>query len=223
MRPLLRSRRPALDLAPGTAPVPGAALPPAPGAAPARSGTRALCAALLALAAAAACTDDRLRPLEDGPYAPAGVARGAEAVDGLTVGHRLMAAGEYDLALQEYLRAAGEQGLTADVLSALGSANLRLGRLGQAERLLRRATREDETFAAAWNNLGVVLMETGETGEAARVFRTAFALDSGESAEIRQNLRTALARLENPAYSDRQNRYELVRRGAGEYRILSTP
>ena len=183
----------------------------------------ALPAALAALLATAGCTDDRLSPLPDGPYAPAGVARGAEAVDGLTVGHRLMAAGEYDLALQEYLRAAGEQGLTADVLSALGSANLRLGRLGQAERLLRRAIREDETFAAAWNNLGVVLMETGETGEAARVFRTAFALDSGESAEIRQNLRTALARLENPAYSEGQNRYELVRRGAGEYRILSTP
>lgn len=203
-------------------PVPAAGAP-AGSVLPPGAAVAALPAALAAALALAGCTDDRLTPLTEGPYAPGGVARGAEAVDGLTVGHRLMAAGEYDLALQEYLRAAGEQGLTADVLSALGSANLRLGRLGQAERLLRRAIREDETFAAAWNNLGVVLMETGETGEAARVFRTAFALDSGESAEIRQNLRTALALLENPAYTDAQNRYELVRRGAGEYRILSTP
>ncbi|MEE4119529.1 MAG: tetratricopeptide repeat protein [Paracoccaceae bacterium] len=171
---------------------------------------------------AAGCSDGRLAPLEGGS-AP-GVDRRADAVDGLTVGHRLMEAGEYELALQEYYRAGAETGLTADVLSALGSANLRLGRLGQAERLLRRAIEQDETDAAAWNNLGVVLMETGETGEAARVFRTAFALDSGQSAEIRENLRTALARLENPAdTAEKRERYKLVRRGGGTYRILSAP
>jgi tetratricopeptide (TPR) repeat protein len=180
----------------------------------------------LALAAglAGGCSGGRLSPLEEEAAAPPGFDARAEAVDGLTVGHRLMEAGQYELALSAYLRGAAEQGLTADVLSALGSANLRLGRLGQAERLLRRAIDEDETFAAAWNNLGVVLMETGETGEAARVFRTAFALDSGQSAEIRENLKTALARLENPAYTAEQpERYELVRRGSGTYRILSTP
>ncbi len=51
----------------------------------------------------------------------------------LLVGHRLMEAGEFELALKAYLRAAGEQGVNVDVLSALGSANLQLGRLGQAE------------------------------------------------------------------------------------------
>jgi len=178
----------------------------------------------LALAAAlvAGCSDGRLQPLE-GAAAP-GVDPRGESVDGLTVGHRLMEGGEYELALREYYRAAGEQGLTADVLSALGSANLRLGRLGQAERMLRRAIEADEEFAPAWNNLGVVLMEKGDTGEAARVFRTAFALDSGQSAEIRENLKTALARLQNPADTAEQSqRYELVRRGAGTYRILSKP
>ena len=179
-------------------------------------------ALMVSAALAAGCSDGRLAPLEGG--AAPGVDLRGGAVDGLTVGHRLMEAGEYELALQEYYRAAGEQGLTADVLSAVGSANLRLGRLGQAERMLRRAIEEDETFAAAWNNLGVVLMETGENGEAARVFRTAFALDSGQSAEIRENLRTALARLENPAdTAEKPQRYELVRRGGGTYRILSTP
>ncbi len=173
----------------------------------------------------AACSDDRLTPINSGPDAPRGVTRGAEStVDGLTVGHRLMAAGEYELAQRAYLRAAGEQGLTADVLSALGSVNLRMGRLGQAEDLLRRAIEEDETFAAAWNNLGVVLMEQGKVGEAARVFKAAFALDSGESAEIRENLRAALAQLENPAYTSEQNTtHDLVNAGSGQYRILSTP
>ena len=46
----------------------------------------------------------------------------------MTVGHRLMAAGEPELALKAYLRGAGEVGINADVLSSIGSANLALGR-----------------------------------------------------------------------------------------------
>ena len=42
----------------------------------------------------------------------------------MTVGHRLMEAGEPELALKAYLRGAGETGINADVLSAIGSANL---------------------------------------------------------------------------------------------------
>lgn len=148
-----------------------------------------------------------------------------EDPDGLIVGHRLMAAGEYELALTAYLRAGGEQGLTPDVLSALGSANLKLGRLGQAEELLRRATKADEEFAPAWNNLGVVLMETGRTGEAARVFKIAFALDSGNSAEIRKNLKLAMDRMSIPGYGSEQEEYnfDLVRRGSGKYLLLEAP
>ena len=158
------------------------------------------------------------------PFAPTGMNADQQSIDGLLVGHRLMEAGEYELALKSYLRAAGQQGLTADVLSALGSVNLKLGRLGQAEKLLRRAVKEDEKFAAAWNNLGVVLMEQGNYGEAERVFRIAFGLDSGESADIRENLRLALELLENPTYSEPDyNNFALVRRGTGEYQLLSTP
>ena len=112
--------------------------------------------------------------------------------------------------------------ITVDVLSAIGSANLKLGRLGQAEEVLRRAIEEDKGFVPAWNNLGVVLMEKGAFGEAERVFRTAFALDNGESDAIRQNLNTALAKLENPAYDAENNTsFALVRRGRGEYRLLT--
>lgn len=164
-----------------------------------------------------------LKPLSDtGIYAPAGVDSSASSVDGLLVGHRLMAAGEYELALRAYYRAAGHQGMNVDTMSAIGSAKLRLGRLGQAESDLRKAIDLDDTFVPAWNNLGVVLMETGKYGEAERVFRTAFALDSGRSAEIRENLRMALAKLENPAYiSDNESEFALVRRGTGEYLILA--
>lgn len=176
----------------------------------------------IALAGLAACEPGGpLQNAPDSPFAPQGVAAG-DYVDGLTVGHRLMEAGEFELALQAYYRAVSEQGVNVDVLSAIGSANLQLGRLGQAEQILRRATEVDETFPPAWNNLGVVLMERGNYGEASRVFRLAFALDSGRSAEIRENLRLALAKLDNPTYSAPKEDFRLVRRGPGVYRILGT-
>ena len=157
----------------------------------------------------------------DSPFAP-GTARG-EDVDGLTVGHRLMAAGEYELALRAYYRAAAEQGATVDVLSAIGSADLKLGRLNQAEMVLRDAIRKDERFVPAWNNLGVVLMDQGKYAEASRVFRTAYALDNGSSELIRDNLRLALAKM-NATEQDTplpDSTFKLVRRGAGEYRLLT--
>jgi len=158
------------------------------------------------------------------PFAPAGVARGEQSVDGLIVGHRLMAAGEYELALKAYYRAAADHGASVDVLSAVGSADLKLGRLGQAEQMLRRAIEVDETFVPAWNNLGVVLMEKGDAAQASRVFQNAFALDSGQSDAIRENLRLALAKMQQPTYDKpNNNEFELVRRGQGQYLLLTTP
>lgn len=178
-------------------------------------------AALVGLLAACQSTGGFLASRKASPYAP-GVAASGDEVDGLIVGHRLMAAGEYDLALKAYYRAASEQGATVDVLSAIGSADLKLGRLGQAERILRQATKVDETFVPAWNNLGVVLMEEGQVAEASLIFKTAFALDSGRSDEIRENLRLALAKLENPAYDvPAESNFSLVRRGNGQYLLLS--
>lgn len=181
--------------------------------------------AVTAAALLAGCADPVSRRVAAGdPFAPSGRPAAGEAVDGLTVGHRLMDAGEHELALDAFYRAAGERGLDADVLSALGSANLRLGRLGQAERLLRRAVQEDAAFAAAWNNLGVVLMEKGETAEAREVFRRAFGLDNGASPLIRENLRLALAKTENPAYdAPNKEAFALVRRGPGDYRLTASP
>lgn len=179
--------------------------------------------AVTALTILAACdTGGLANAPELSGLTPPGVDAGGSSVDGLIVGHRLMAVGEYELALKSYYRAAAKQGMTVDTLSAIGSANLRLGRIGQAEEILRRATKLDESFVPAWNNLGVALMERGKYGEAERIFRHAFALDSGQSADIRDNLRLALAKLENPSYiSDQEDNFVLVRRGTGEYSILA--
>ncbi len=156
-----------------------------------------------------------------GPYAPDAMPRRGESVDGLIVGHRLMAAGEYELALNAYTRSALDHGITVDVLSAIGSANLKLGRLGQAEQYLRQATDKDAAFAPAWNNLGVVLMETGQTAEAARVFRIAYGVDGGKSASIKENLTLALAKLDDLAYDAADDAtFDLIRRGQGDYLLL---
>lgn len=155
---------------------------------------------------------------------PYGVDPREEGVDGLIVGHRLMEAGEYELALKSYLRAAGEQGFTVDVLSALGSANLHLGRLNQAEDLLRKAAKEDRNFVPALNNLGVVLMERGQYGEARVLFQQAFAADSGQTDSIRENLKHAIAKSQDAVYVQPEEtpRFTLVRRGYSTYELLST-
>jgi Flp pilus assembly protein TadD len=95
--------------------------------------------------------------------------------------------------------------------------------LGQAERWLRRAVEEDPTFPPAWNNLGVVLMERDQIGEASEAFRRAFAADNGNSDEIRDNLRLALAKLDDPSDTqDQENQnFSLIRRGVGDFLLLS--
>lgn len=135
-----------------------------------------------------------------------------------------MAAGEYDLALREYHRGAVTHGANVDVLSAIGSANLRLGRLNQAEQDLRRALEKDETFVPAHNNLGVTLAEQGRWGEAQLHFRNAFIFDKGRSGEIRENLRLAIEKTEKTGYGDAEaHQLLLMRRGTGRFLLLPTP
>lgn len=169
--------------------------------------------------------DDGTALLGPGPDQVSG-RRGSvsEAVDGLVVGHRLMAAGEYDLALRAYYRASAQDGINVDILSAIGSANLRLGRIQQAEQVLRRALEQDETFVPAHNNLGVALGEQGKWGEAGLHFRNAFAFDGGRSSEIRDNLRLAIEKTAETGYGDQEaHRLSLVRRGQGRFLLLETP
>ncbi len=158
-------------------------------------------------------------PYTDSPFAP-GVARNEQAVDGLLVGNRLLDAREFELAIDAFSRAALVHGMTADVLAGLGAANLGLGRLHTAERLLRDAVDKDETSPEIWNNLGVVLLERGDFGEAELVFKKAYALDNGQSNSIRDNLRLVLAKSENSDYDIRQEQdYKLIRRGSSDYII----
>jgi Flp pilus assembly protein TadD len=149
-----------------------------------------------------------------------------EGVDDVEVGHRLIAAGEYELAIKAFNRAALDRGeLDAEILSGLGTANLAMGRLGQAEPLLKRAVEEDDAEPVDFNNYGVLLMEQGKTRQAVRYFQRAFALSNGENIAIRDNLRLALAKSENSATTEVQksSEYKLVRRGKSDFVIRPVP
>ena len=154
-----------------------------------------------------------------------GVNRLATPEDGVEVGHRLINAGEYELALKSFSRAALDRGETdAEILLGMGTANLGLGRLNQAERLLRIAVEKEGNWPELHNNLGVVMMEKGDPREAARIFHKAYALDNGNSDEIRDNLRLALSRTRSSdPVPEQDNDYKLVRRGTGDYLIRRTP
>lgn len=156
--------------------------------------------------------------------APPGTVVLQDSVDQILVGDRLMDADQPDMALRAYYRAAGEHGINAEILTAIGAANLALGRIGQAEDQFRDALDLDDRFVPAWNNLGVALMERGDHGQARRVFEQAFALDSGQSDAIRNNLRLAMARMEDNVYNERNNQADLglIRRGGGVYDLAQT-
>lgn len=155
-----------------------------------------------------------------GPSAPLGTPRG-QSVDGMTVGDRLMEAGEFELAVNSYRRSAAEDGITAETLSAMGSANLRLGRLHQAKTLLDRALEIDSKSVSAWNNLGVVLMNLNEAQQARSAFRVAFGLDNGDSDLIRDNLILAEKLIREQSTTERElAEFRLVRYGSGQYFLI---
>ncbi len=179
---------------------------------------------IAALAALSACETLDRDTLSGDNLAPSGTPELDEVVDGLVVGHRLMAAGEYELALKSYTREINNQGLSADILSAIGSANLKLGRLKQARKFLEQSTEQDPDFVPAWNNLGVVQTSLKDYVGAHQSFRAAFALDNGASEEVWQNLLLAINNLKNNEAADPdQTNFDLVRRGNGRYLLLETP
>lgn len=193
-----------------------------------RSKFRATTALLLLPFALAACSSggfgtSLLSPKEPNTIDAPGVDLRADGADNLETGHRLVASGQHELAIRSFNRAAIDRGtVDAEILSGLGTANLGLGRLGQAEALLRRAVELDDAQPEMWNNLGVVLMERGKNADATQIFRKAFALDNGESVSIRDNLRLALEKSEISDTSVSNNEeYKLVRRGSADYVIRS--
>ena len=190
-------------------------------------GKRVWMTTVLSLAAAGCATLDptsRLSLDDSGitGLAP-GVAQDGYSVDPMIVGNRLMQGGEAELALDQYQRAAAEQGLTPEIEGAMGTANLSLGRLNQAEKQLRNVIDAQPENGRAWNNLGILLMRQGKYAEARHVFERALALAPELEPEIWQNLTLALAKMEQPVYNDDNSTFTMVPSGNGAFRLIQQP
>ena len=137
-------------------------------------------------------------------FAP-GIDPTGQEIDGLIVGQRLMENGEYELALDAFHRAAAKLGLSPEILSAMGVAHFRLGRVDQAQKLFEKALKLEPQWPGLWNNLGMAYMSKGDYAKAAPIFQRAVALDNGENDSLRENLRLALEKREESLYSKEKN------------------
>lgn len=157
------------------------------------------------------------------PLRPPGLAEGPAEVDPMIVGDRLLAAGEAELALDSYVRAAaGPAGPTPAIRHAMARADIALGRLRQARSLLREVVELEPRNAAARNDLGVVLLELGEAGEAHAMFRSAYALQP--LPEIRDNLRLSGDRLADTVGDAPVGGASVLKqRGDGTYGLAAPP
>lgn len=142
--------------------------------------------------------------------------------EALTRGLTAAALGDHERALTFYAR--GRLGRTDDarLLAAQGESARALGRVNQAEPLLRRALAADPDLPAAWNALGLLLLDTDRAPAAVRAFERAFALTRGNSAAIRSNLSRAMEIRDAAGYADPEEASAtLTYRGGGDY-LLST-
>lgn len=83
------------------------------------------------------------------------------------------------------------ESLRASELSERAREATVLGSLARAEELLERAVALEPTDAAAWNDLGVVLVRRGQRGRGIEAIQRSLALDA-KQAEVHRNLAVAL-------------------------------
>ncbi|MEM8740510.1 MAG: tetratricopeptide repeat protein [Pseudomonadota bacterium] len=141
--------------------------------------------------------------------------------DPVEVGRKLLAAGEAELALVRFQEALATQPSSVEALLGLGVASQQLGRLAQAEKFFVRAVDVAPENSMAWNNLGVARYNRGNILGARAALRTAFALDGGQTDEIRTNL--TLVEFVSPDRVDVDAvsaQFELVRTGDGTYQLV---
>ncbi|PRY95627.1 Tetratricopeptide repeat-containing protein [Hasllibacter halocynthiae] len=142
--------------------------------------------------------------------------------EALTRGLTAAALGDHEAALTLYTRGRLGRPDDARLLAAQGASAHALGRVNQAEPLLRRALASDPELPAAWNTLGLLLLDTDRAPAAVRAFERAFALTRGSSASIRANLSRAMEIRDGARYAPPEEASAtLTYRGGGDY-LLST-
>jgi len=137
----------------------------------------------------------------------------------LSIGNRMLAANEPDLAMKAFLGSMSVEGITVEALTGAGVAAKQQGLLKSARRYFEQASKLAPGSVLAHNNLGVVLYIMKEYYPARNEFRSAFALSSGRSEIAERNLNRAeatIARIERIPETGSVISQEEIRREDGE-------
>lgn len=141
----------------------------------------------------------------------------------LSVGKRLLAAGEPDLAIKAFLRSINNEGVSAQAMTGAGIGYQRQGLLTTARRYFEQATRLAPNSTITHNNLGVVLYQMKEYYSARDEFRLAFAVSNGANELAENNLNrveATIAAVEVVPETDYAISHDVVRLGGGEFRLV---
>jgi len=141
----------------------------------------------------------------------------------LSLGRRLLVAGEPDLAMKAFLTSMSAEGISAEAMTGAGIAAQQQGLLTSARRYFEQARELAPESVIAHNNLGVVLYKMKEYYPARNEFRRAYALSSGKSEMAERNLNRAeatIARMEKVTKTDPAISHEVIRLGTSEFRLM---
>ncbi len=153
------------------------------------------------------------------PEAPAGQTNNSY----LSLGKRLLAAREPDLAMKAFLTSMSAEGISAEAMTGAGIAAQRQGLLTSARRYFEQARELNPKSVIAHNNLGVVLYKLKEYYPARNAFRRAYALSNGKSEMAERNLNRAeatIARMEKVPKTDPAISHDVIRLGTSEFRLI---
>jgi Flp pilus assembly protein TadD len=137
----------------------------------------------------------------------------------LSLGNRMLAAHEPDLAMKAFLSSMNAEGISFEAMTGAGIAAKQMGQLKTARRYFEQASKLAPDSVLAHNNLGVVLYIMKEYYPARNEFRSAFALSSGRSEIAERNLNRAeatIARIERIPETGSVISQEAIRREDGE-------
>ena len=143
----------------------------------------------------------------------------------LSLGKRMLAAREPDLAMKAFLTSMSTDGISAEAMTGAGIAAQQQGLLTSARRYFERARRLAPDSVIAHNNLGVVLYKLKEYYPARNAFRRAYALSNGKSEMAERNLNRAeatIARMEKIPKTDPAISHDVIRLGTSEFRLIET-
>lgn len=142
--------------------------------------------------------------------------------DPVELGRLLLAQNQPELALKSFVRGITDTGGT-EALTGAAVALLKLGRTGEARRLLEAALAREPDLAIARNALGVSHYEAGRYAAALEEFRRADELTGGADPAIALNIGVAAAALADQG-GDKPRLdafdYDVIQYGHGVYRLV---